>query len=58
MEKEKFLIPEEIHLTADDHTNNSNDMTNTGENESQPESLLLTGGGDPNLSPDAGKPMI
>ncbi|MEW9050178.1 MAG: hypothetical protein AB2392_03420 [Neobacillus sp.] len=54
MERDKFLIPEEIHLQGEEKTINP---TNSNEIEDR-ESLLLTGGGDPNLSPDAGKPMI
>jgi hypothetical protein len=58
MERDKFLIPEEIHLQGEEKTINPTNSNEIEDQESHEESLLLTGGGDPNLSPDAGKPMI
>ncbi|HZG72046.1 MAG TPA: hypothetical protein VEY51_10980 [Chondromyces sp.] len=37
---------------------NQKDISDVSENDQKIDSSLIIGGGDPNLSPDAGKPLI
>ena len=37
---------------------NQNDASNVSEHDQYTDSSVIIGGGDPNLSPDAGKPLI
>ena len=37
---------------------NQKDISNVAKNDQYTDSTVIIGGGDPNLSPDAGKPLI
>ena len=59
MDKEKKNVPQEFQNNAKDNKNNKTSLTaNLEDNDIQPESAIIIGGGDPNLSPDAGRPLI
>ncbi|WP_026567080.1 hypothetical protein [Bacillus sp. UNC41MFS5] len=59
MDKEKKNVPQEFQNNIKDNKNSETNLTaNLEDNDIQPESAIIIGGGDPNLSPDAGKPLI
>ncbi|PGY08341.1 hypothetical protein [Bacillus sp. AFS031507] len=59
MDKEKKNVPQEFQNNVNDHKNSKINLTaNLEDNDIQPDSAIITGGGDPNLSPDAGRPLI
>lgn len=61
MNKEKKNVPQEFQNNIKDHKNNKtnkNLTANLENNDIQPDSSMIIGGGDPNLSPDAGRPLI
>ncbi|MEH7483603.1 hypothetical protein V7157_21560 [Neobacillus drentensis] len=56
---EKKNVPQEFQNNVNDHKNSKTNLTaNLEDNDIQPDSAIITGGGDPNLSPDAGRPLI
>ncbi|WP_144549721.1 hypothetical protein [Bacillus sp. X1(2014)] len=59
MDKEKKNVPQEFQNNMKDNKNSKTNLTaNLEDNDIQPESAVIIGGGDPNLSPDAGRPLI
>ncbi|MEY2194451.1 hypothetical protein AB7942_17175 [Neobacillus sp. BF23-41] len=59
MDKEKKNVPQEFQNNVNDHKNSKINLTaNLEDNDIQPDSAIIIGGGDPNLSPDAGRPLI
>ncbi|MBT2730697.1 hypothetical protein J7E63_28195 [Bacillus sp. ISL-75] len=59
MDKEKKNVPQEFQNNVNDHKNSKTILTaNLEDNDIKPDSAIITGGGDPNLSPDAGRPLI
>ncbi|MEH7086885.1 hypothetical protein V7139_29880 [Neobacillus drentensis] len=59
MDKEKKNVPQEFQNNMKDNKNSKTNLTaNLEDNDIQPESAIIIGGGDPNLSPDAGRPLI
>jgi hypothetical protein len=59
MDKEKKNVPQEFQNNVNDNKNNKTNLTaNLEDNDIQPDSAIIIGGGDPNLSPDAGRPLI
>ncbi|SMQ77434.1 hypothetical protein SAMN05444673_2758 [Bacillus sp. OV166] len=59
MDKEKKNVPQEFQNNVNDHKNSKTNLTaNLEDNDIQPDSAIITGGGDPNLSPDSGRPLI
>lgn len=59
MDKEKKNVPQEFQNNANDHNNSKAKVSaNLEDNDIQTESAMISGGGDPNLSPDAGKPLL
>ncbi|MFL6559335.1 MAG: hypothetical protein ACJ8MO_24870 [Bacillus sp. (in: firmicutes)] len=59
MDKETKNVPQEFQSNVKDHKNNKTNLTaNLEDNDIQPDSAIIIGGGDPNLSPDAGRPLI
>jgi hypothetical protein len=61
MDNEKKNVPQEFQNNVNDHKNNKtnkNLTANLEDNDIQPDSAMIIGGGDPNLSPDAGRPLI
>ncbi|WHY69358.1 hypothetical protein [Neobacillus sp. SuZ13] len=59
MDKEKKNVPQEFQNTIKDNKNSKTSLTaNLEDNDIQPESAIIIGGGDPNLSPDADRPLI
>jgi hypothetical protein len=59
MDKEKKNVPQEFQNNVNDNKNSKTNLTaNLEDNDIQPDSAIIIGGGDPNLSPDAGRPLI
>lgn len=59
MDKEKKNVPQEFQNNVNDHKNSKAKVpANLEDNDIQTESAMISGGGDPNLSPDAGKPLL
>ncbi|MFP5115345.1 hypothetical protein ACSU64_23625 [Bacillaceae bacterium C204] len=59
MDKEKKNVPQEFQNNVNDHKNSKAKVSaNLEDNDIQTESAMISGSGDPNLSPDAGKPLI
>lgn len=59
MDKEKKNVPQEFQNNIKENKNSKTNLTaNLEDNDIQPESAMIIGGGDPNLSPDAGRPLI
>ncbi|KAA9023865.1 hypothetical protein [Niallia endozanthoxylica] len=60
MNKDNHTPQEFQHDLKRDLTGKANrkDISNVAENDQQPDGAIIIGGGDPNLSPDAGKPLI
>ncbi|MBS4211265.1 MULTISPECIES: hypothetical protein [Neobacillus] len=61
MRKENEYVPQELLNDLEGKkTNKAHDENGaiTADNDIQAESAIIIGGGDPNLSPDAGKPLI
>jgi hypothetical protein len=59
MDKEKKNVPQEFQNNVNDNKNNKTNLSaNLEDNDIQPDSAIIIGGGDPNLSPDAGRPLI
>jgi hypothetical protein len=57
MEKDKQKLPQEFQSNQKiEGSGNQEDVAE--QNDIQSDSVFIIGGGDPNLSPDAGKPMI
>jgi hypothetical protein len=57
MEKDKQKLPQEFQSNQQiEGSKNQEDLAE--QNDIQSDSVFIIGGGDPNLSPDAGKPMI
>ncbi|MEH7306946.1 hypothetical protein [Neobacillus drentensis] len=59
MDKEKKNVPQEFQNNVNDHKNSKAKVSaNLEDNDIQTESAMIVGGGDPNLSPDAGRPLL
>ncbi|WP_462409834.1 hypothetical protein [Neobacillus sp. Marseille-QA0830] len=61
MEKEEKNLPQEYGQEVKGQLNNTKGQDGqayTEDNDIQTDSVVIIGHGDPNLSPDAGKPMI
>ncbi|WP_251550819.1 hypothetical protein [Neobacillus muris] len=61
MEREQKSLPQELGQQVKGkmrYTNNNHGKADTEDNDIQTDSAVIIGQGDPNLSPDAGKPMI
>ncbi|MEO2074081.1 MAG: hypothetical protein ABGX20_01495 [Bacillus sp. (in: firmicutes)] len=61
MNKEEKALPQELHNNVKESTASktaSNVEANLEDNDIQTESSIIVGKGDPNTSPDAGKPLL
>ncbi|MEH7501040.1 hypothetical protein V7152_03200 [Neobacillus drentensis] len=59
MDKEKKNVPQEFQNNVNENKNSkTNVAANLEDNDIQSDSAIITGGGDPNLSPDAGRPLL
>jgi hypothetical protein len=61
MNKDDKMMPQEFQNNVKDKANSrsaKNVDANLEDNDIQTESSIIVGKGDPNLSPDAGKPLI
>jgi hypothetical protein len=61
MQKENQNVPQEFQNRINGKTNdgaNKKDLANVEDNDILADSTAIIGGGDPNISPNAGKPLI
>lgn len=61
MNKEEKALPQELHNNVKESTASktaNNVEANLEDNDIQAESSMIVGKGDPNTSPDAGKPLL
>jgi hypothetical protein len=59
MDKEKKNVPQEFQNNVHENKNSkTNIAANLEDNDIQSDSAIINGGGDPNLSPDAGRPLL
>ncbi|HYK71888.1 MAG TPA: hypothetical protein VEV44_01990 [Pseudoneobacillus sp.] len=58
MQKDNQNIPQEFQHKGKENPSSKDVEVNLENNDIQTDSVMITGSGDPNLSPDAGKPMI
>jgi len=61
MNKDEKMLPQELHNKMKESTASktaNNVEANLEDNDIQTESSIIVGKGDPNLSPDSGKPLL
>lgn len=58
MQKDNQNIPQEFQNKGTENPNSKNVEVNLENNDIQTDSVMITDSGNPNLSPDAGKPKL